>query len=213
MTCSPSCGRTPSDSLHHFHVPLQSGSSEILRRMNRPYTAEQYARRVRTMRQIFPDAAIGTDVIVGFPGETEAHFRETYELVAGPTPHLPPCLCLQRPPGNPRLEDGVEGSARGHRGPESPPARPRRPETAGFRRTVPRQRAARAALEATITRRPSDGAHRELHRGAGGSRRATHQPIRACTAGDRPSRRGMDRFAFACRRGPRSGLGCFRHEQ
>jgi threonylcarbamoyladenosine tRNA methylthiotransferase MtaB len=65
----------------HFHVPLQSGSSEILRRMNRPYTAEQYALRVRSMRQTFPDAAIGTDVIVGFPGETEAHFRETYELV------------------------------------------------------------------------------------------------------------------------------------
>ena len=81
MTCSPSCGHTPSDSLHHFHVPLQSGSSEILRRMNRPYSAEQYARRVRTMRQTFPDAAIGTDVIVGFPGETEAHFQETYELV------------------------------------------------------------------------------------------------------------------------------------
>lgn len=68
---------------HHFHVPLQSGSSEILRRMNRPYGTEQYARRVQSMRQTFPDAAIGADVIVGFPGETEAHFQETFELVAG----------------------------------------------------------------------------------------------------------------------------------
>lgn len=66
----------------HFHVPLQSGSSEILRRMNRPYSAEQYARRVQAMRQTFPDAAIGADVIVGFPGETEAHFLETFALVA-----------------------------------------------------------------------------------------------------------------------------------
>ena len=67
----------------HFHVPLQSGSSDILRRMNRPYSAEQYARRVQSMRQTFPDAAIGADVIVGFPGETEAHFQETHELIAG----------------------------------------------------------------------------------------------------------------------------------
>jgi len=68
---------------HHFHVPLQSGSSEILRRMNRPYDAEQYAQRVRAMRRTFPDAAIGADVIVGFPGETEDHFQETLALVAG----------------------------------------------------------------------------------------------------------------------------------
>ncbi|MCJ7795432.1 MAG: radical SAM protein, partial [Thermoleophilia bacterium] len=60
----------------------QSGSSEILSRMNRPYSAEQYARRVQAMRQTFPDAAIGADVIVGFPGETEAQFQETFELVA-----------------------------------------------------------------------------------------------------------------------------------
>jgi len=67
----------------HFHVPLQSGSPEILRRMNRPYTAEQFAERVQAIRRAFPDAAIGTDVIVGFPGETEAHLNETSELVAG----------------------------------------------------------------------------------------------------------------------------------
>lgn len=66
----------------HFHVPLQSGSPEILRRMNRPYTAPQYAQRVRAMRRAFPDAAIGADVIVGFPGETEANFQETFDLVA-----------------------------------------------------------------------------------------------------------------------------------
>ena len=66
----------------HFHVPLQSGSSEILRRMNRPYSAEQYTQRVVAMRRAFPDAAIGADVIVGFPGETERHFQQTFELVA-----------------------------------------------------------------------------------------------------------------------------------
>jgi threonylcarbamoyladenosine tRNA methylthiotransferase MtaB len=67
----------------HFHVPLQSGSPEILRRMRRPYTAEEFAERVQAIRRTFPDAAIGTDVIVGFPGETETHFQETSDLVAG----------------------------------------------------------------------------------------------------------------------------------
>ncbi len=65
----------------HFHVPLQSGSDEILRAMHRPYSALQYARRVRAIRDAFPDAAIGADVIVGYPGETDQHFEETVALV------------------------------------------------------------------------------------------------------------------------------------
>ena len=66
----------------HFHIPLQSGSDTVLRRMNRPYRTAEYAARVHAIRRSFPDAAIGADVIVGFPGETEAEFAETMAFVA-----------------------------------------------------------------------------------------------------------------------------------
>ena len=66
----------------HFHLPLQSGSDGVLRRMNRPYTAAEYLARVRQVRSAFPHAALGADVIVGFPGETDEEFEETYRLVA-----------------------------------------------------------------------------------------------------------------------------------
>lgn len=65
----------------HFHVPLQSGSNEILAAMKRRYKRELYADRVAHIRAVMPDACIGVDVIVGFPGETEAHFMETYRFL------------------------------------------------------------------------------------------------------------------------------------
>ena len=61
----------------HFHLSLQSGSDEILRRMNRHYTAEEYAESCDILRANYEHPAITTDIIVGFPGETEEHFRET----------------------------------------------------------------------------------------------------------------------------------------
>ena len=67
---------------HHFHLSLQSGCDAVLRRMNRHYTTEDYAGRCRILRQQFPDAAITTDVIVGFPGETEEEFEATKTFVA-----------------------------------------------------------------------------------------------------------------------------------
>lgn len=67
----------------HFHIPLQSGSNEMLNRMRRRYLRELYVERVSRIKQAMPQACIGVDVIVGFPGETEAHFMETYEFLHG----------------------------------------------------------------------------------------------------------------------------------
>lgn len=67
----------------HFHIPLQSGSDDILKRMRRRYLRELYTERVNRIRKTMPHACIGVDVIVGFPGETEEHFRETYEYLLG----------------------------------------------------------------------------------------------------------------------------------
>jgi threonylcarbamoyladenosine tRNA methylthiotransferase MtaB len=66
----------------HFHMPLQSGSDRILRAMRRWYRAAHYARRVELIRDRLPDAAIGADVIVGFPGETDEDFRATFDFIA-----------------------------------------------------------------------------------------------------------------------------------
>ena len=65
----------------HVHLPLQSGSSRILKAMRRTYSRERYLALVDRLRAAIPDLALGTDVIVGFPGETEDDFRETLEVV------------------------------------------------------------------------------------------------------------------------------------
>ncbi|HJY88195.1 MAG TPA: tRNA (N(6)-L-threonylcarbamoyladenosine(37)-C(2))-methylthiotransferase MtaB [Candidatus Acidoferrales bacterium] len=65
----------------HFHIPLQSGSDRILAAMHRRYRAAQYARRIELIRELLPEAGIGADVIVAFPGETDADHRATVELV------------------------------------------------------------------------------------------------------------------------------------
>jgi len=65
----------------HFHIPLQSGSNEILKKMKRRYLREVYTERVSKIREVMPHACIGVDVIVGFPGETDEHFLETYNFL------------------------------------------------------------------------------------------------------------------------------------
>lgn len=64
----------------HLHIPLQSGSDPILKRMNRPYSASDYLKRIEEIRKTLPGIAITTDIIVGFPGEIEADFQATYTL-------------------------------------------------------------------------------------------------------------------------------------
>lgn len=65
----------------HFHIPLQSGSNDVLRKMKRRYLREVYTDRVKNIREVMPHACIGVDVIVGFPGETDEHFLETYHFL------------------------------------------------------------------------------------------------------------------------------------
>ena len=65
----------------HFHIPLQSGSNDLLKLMKRRYLRELYVDRVEYVKKVMPNACIGVDVIVGFPGETEEHFLETYNFL------------------------------------------------------------------------------------------------------------------------------------
>jgi threonylcarbamoyladenosine tRNA methylthiotransferase MtaB len=88
----------------HVHAPLQSGSDRILRRMHRKYRPRHYADRVLKAREWMPDAAIGADVMVGFPGETEADFAETVRFIeALPFTYLHVFTYSERP-GTPAAE-------------------------------------------------------------------------------------------------------------
>ncbi|PLX20508.1 MAG: hypothetical protein C0597_04120 [Marinilabiliales bacterium] len=66
---------------HHFHIPLQSGCNKILAKMQRRYNRDLFKSRVEKIKDLIPDAFIGVDVIVGFPGETEEYFEETYHFL------------------------------------------------------------------------------------------------------------------------------------
>ena len=74
------CAQSPKF-MPHFHIPLQSGSTHILGLMRRRYTAERYRERIAKIRELMPDSFLGVDVIVGFPGEGEEQFMETYRLL------------------------------------------------------------------------------------------------------------------------------------
>lgn len=65
----------------HYHIPLQSGSTAILQKMRRHYTAEEYIEKAQMLKKLVPDCTIGADIIVGFPGETDENFRETVDTV------------------------------------------------------------------------------------------------------------------------------------
>jgi threonylcarbamoyladenosine tRNA methylthiotransferase MtaB len=65
----------------HFHIPLQSADDRILKKMKRPYTVDVFRQRIAKIRDKIPDAAIGVDTLIGFPGETDAAFENTYDLI------------------------------------------------------------------------------------------------------------------------------------
>src|SRR6056297_209913 len=67
--------------LNHFHIPLQSGCNKILAKMQRRYNRELFQARIEKIKQLMPDAFIGVDVIVGFPGETDEYFEDTYQFL------------------------------------------------------------------------------------------------------------------------------------
>lgn len=66
---------------NHLHLPVQSGSNQVLRRMNRKYTREDYLDKIRKIKEVSPNISLTTDIIVGFPGESEEDFQETLDLV------------------------------------------------------------------------------------------------------------------------------------
>ena len=89
---------------HHFHIPLQSGSDRILGLMRRRYRTVKFAERIAAVRRRMPDAFIGIDVIVGFPGETEADFRTTYEFLEGIAPAFLHIFPFSERPGTSAVE-------------------------------------------------------------------------------------------------------------
>ncbi|RLY57140.1 radical SAM protein, partial [Staphylococcus epidermidis] len=67
--------------VRHLHIPLQSGSDDVLKRMRRKYTMAHFSERLTKLHQALPDLAVTSDVIVGFPGESEDEFQETYDFI------------------------------------------------------------------------------------------------------------------------------------
>ena len=89
---------------HHFHIPLQSGSDKILGLMRRRYTTARFADRIARVRSLMPDAFIGIDVIVGFPGETDEDFSATYAFLERIEPAFIHIFPFSERPGTPAVD-------------------------------------------------------------------------------------------------------------
>ena len=97
------CAQSPKF-VPHFHIPLQSGSTRILGLMRRRYTAERYRERIAKIRELMPDSFLGVDVIVGFPGEGEEEFMETYRLLEEVGASFLHIFPFSERPGTPAIE-------------------------------------------------------------------------------------------------------------
>ena len=132
----------------HVHAPLQSGSDRVLRRMHRKYRPRHYADRIHKARALMPDAAIGADVMVGFPGETEAEFEESRAFIASlPFTYLHVFTYSERP-GTPAAEVGGPGADACAQGAQPRSARTGRGEEPG----VPPPHGRQAALRGDAAR-------------------------------------------------------------
>lgn len=97
------CARSPKF-MPHFHIPLQSGSTKLLGAMRRRYTAEKYRERIQKIRELMPDSFLGVDVIVGFPGEGEEEFMESYRLLEEVGASFLHIFPFSERPGTPAVE-------------------------------------------------------------------------------------------------------------
>ena len=147
----------------HVHAPLQTGSDRILRHMHRKYRPRHYADRILKARALMPDAAIGADVMVGFPGETEADFEENRRFIADlPFTYLHVFTYSERP-GTPAAED-----------PDAVPMAVRKERNRALRElAAAKNRAFRESmvgktLSAVTLHEAGDGAHRKLPEGGTG---------------------------------------------
>lgn len=102
---------------HHFHIPLQSGCDRILGLMRRRYTSKKFAERIASVRRLMPDAFIGIDVIVGFPGESDEDFMTTYRFLEEVNPAFLHIFPYSERPGTPAINfpDKVQSSVATHR--------------------------------------------------------------------------------------------------
>jgi tRNA-2-methylthio-N6-dimethylallyladenosine synthase len=102
---------------NHLHLPVQSGSDRILALMKRGYTALEYKQRIRRLRTVRPEIAVSTDIIVGFPGETERDFEATLKLVSDVQFDQSFCFVYSRRPGTPAasLPDEIDASVKRER--------------------------------------------------------------------------------------------------
>ncbi|ALC84923.1 MULTISPECIES: tRNA (N(6)-L-threonylcarbamoyladenosine(37)-C(2))-methylthiotransferase MtaB [Bacillaceae] len=103
--------------VRHLHIPIQSGSDTVLKRMRRKYTMEFFANRLDRLREALPDLAITSDVIVGFPGETEEEFMETYDFIRDQKFSELHVFPYSKRTGTPaaRMEDQVEEEVKNER--------------------------------------------------------------------------------------------------
>ncbi|WP_144511134.1 tRNA (N(6)-L-threonylcarbamoyladenosine(37)-C(2))-methylthiotransferase MtaB [Bacillus sp. FJAT-22090] len=103
--------------VRHLHIPIQSGSDTVLKRMRRKYTMEFFANRLDRLREALPDLAITSDVIVGFPGETEEEFMETYNFIRNQRFSELHVFPYSKRTGTPaaRMEDQVEEEIKNER--------------------------------------------------------------------------------------------------
>ena len=156
----------------HFHIPLQSGSDRILRSMHRWYRAGHYAERLKLIRRALPDAAIGADVIAGFPGETEEEFEMTVGFIERLAVHLSARILVFRAPRNGSCETCGASSLCGDSRTRAPSARSRRAKSCilpripgGPHATRPHACARRRELDGSAHGKLSEGAYRRAPSG------------------------------------------------